>query len=224
MGVPISPAGFKDVAALCKDSATDATKNAIGTEGSIMPTSGPGAGTMPVHGLVLLGCLGPTRKGNPADIKTLDQYLTDMTTRTWARRRPRKRNWPADVYNGLTVRGILPEYPMASIRYHTAKLSGYNTWKDPLIRVDGNNYSLDDIEHQIHRKMGEARIHFAIVCASIVCRSCLAVCPIGTLSFAPIGPLAWPLVISTSIAIRGEGRRKHVHRAARFGGRDSDPQ
>ena len=33
----------------------------------------------------------------------------------------------------------------------------------------GTEYSLNDIEHQILRKMGDPRIHFAIVCASKSC-------------------------------------------------------
>jgi len=38
-----------------------------------------------------------------------------------------------------------------------------------LLTVGKNSYSLEDIEHQILRKMGEPRIHFAIVCASFSC-------------------------------------------------------
>ncbi len=74
-----------------------------------------------------------------------------------------------NAYNALTVYGILREYPTSSIRNHTAKLFGYNIWKNLKLRVAGNAYSLEDIEHKILRKMGEPRIHFAIVCASIGC-------------------------------------------------------
>ena len=35
--------------------------------------------------------------------------------------------------------------------------------------VGGRQYSLDHIEHKILRKMGEPRMHFAIVCASVSC-------------------------------------------------------
>jgi hypothetical protein len=67
------------------------------------------------------------------------------------------------------VRGILREYPTTSIRNHTAKLFGYNIWKDLVLPVEGKNYSLEQIEHEVLRKMSEPRIHFAIVCASIGC-------------------------------------------------------
>lgn len=74
-----------------------------------------------------------------------------------------------NAYNAVTVYGILREYPTTSIRNHTAKLFGYNIWKDLQLYVGGKAYSLEAIEHQTLRKMNEPRIHFAIVCASIGC-------------------------------------------------------
>ncbi|MCI0457686.1 MAG: DUF547 domain-containing protein, partial [Gemmataceae bacterium] len=110
-------------------------------------------------------------KDNAADLKALDQYLTRMGCVDLGKPAPRAAQlayW-INVYNALTIRGILREYPTTSIRNHTAKVSGYNIWKDLVLWVDGKNYSLDNIEHQILRKMGEPRIHFAIVCASVGC-------------------------------------------------------
>lgn len=74
-----------------------------------------------------------------------------------------------NAYNAVTIRGILSEYPTSSIRNHAAKVIGYNIWTDLLLIVDGRSYSLDAIEHEILRQMGEPRIHFAIVCASVSC-------------------------------------------------------
>jgi len=74
-----------------------------------------------------------------------------------------------NAYNALTVYGILEVYPTSSIRNHTAKVLGYNIWRDLLLPVAGKKYSLEDIEHKVLRKLGEPRIHFAIVCASIGC-------------------------------------------------------
>ena len=74
-----------------------------------------------------------------------------------------------NAYNALTIEGILREYPTTSIRNHTAKLFGYNLWEDLPLRVGPGAYSLDTIEHKILRKLGEPRIHFAIVCASVGC-------------------------------------------------------
>ncbi|MCP4169779.1 MAG: DUF547 domain-containing protein, partial [Fuerstiella sp.] len=74
-----------------------------------------------------------------------------------------------NAYNAVTVRGILREDPTSSSRNHTAKLFGYNIWKQLQLYVGGKPHSLEGIEHEILRKMNEPRIHFAIVCASIGC-------------------------------------------------------
>lgn len=74
-----------------------------------------------------------------------------------------------NAYNAVTVKGILREYPTSSIRNHTAQLWGYNIWKNLKLRVGDQTPSLDHMEHQTLRPMGEPRIHFAIVCASIGC-------------------------------------------------------
>ena len=72
-----------------------------------------------------------------------------------------------NAYNAVTVHGILREYPTSSIRNHTAKLAGYNIWKDLQLAIGGRAYSLDTMEHMILRPEREPQIHFAIVCASI---------------------------------------------------------
>jgi len=74
-----------------------------------------------------------------------------------------------NAYNAVTVEGILREYPTTSIRNHTPKLVGYNIWKHLLLIVGDQRISLNDIEHEVLRKMGDPRIHFAIVCASHSC-------------------------------------------------------
>ena len=74
-----------------------------------------------------------------------------------------------NAYNAVTVEGILRVYPTKSIRDHTAKFFGYNLWEDLKLRVGAGEYSLDTIEHKVLRKLGEPRIHFAIVCASVGC-------------------------------------------------------
>jgi hypothetical protein len=110
-------------------------------------------------------------KANREDIQRLDQYLGHLSAAS--RQRPASREarlsfW-VNAYNAVTIRGILREYPTTSIRNHTAKLWGYNIWKDLQLYVGGDPVSLDAIEHEILRKMSEPRIHFAIVCASIGC-------------------------------------------------------
>ena len=68
-----------------------------------------------------------------------------------------------NAYNALTIQLILQNYPLKSIR------DLKNPWERKLFELEGKNYSLGDIEHQVLRKMKEPRIHFAINCASASC-------------------------------------------------------
>jgi len=105
------------------------------------------------------------------DVKALDDYLSKLSeaSRSIAANNSAKLAFWINAYNAVTIRGILREYPTSSIRNHTAKFYGYNIWHDLLLRVGGDSFSLDQMEHEILRKLGEPKIHFAIVCAS---RSC----------------------------------------------------
>jgi hypothetical protein len=103
------------------------------------------------------------------DLQTLDQYLQQLGQSNGQGTREEKLAFWINAYNALTIKGILREYPTSSIRNHTAKVFGYNIWKNLKLQVGGTPVSLDDMEHQILRKMNEPRIHFAIVCASIGC-------------------------------------------------------
>ncbi|MBI1903713.1 MAG: DUF547 domain-containing protein [Planctomycetes bacterium] len=110
-------------------------------------------------------------KDSVEDQRALDAYLAVLSAAKFDRSTPREVQlafW-INAYNAVTIKGILREYPTDSIRNHTAKVFGYNIWQDLLLVVEGNNYSLEQIEHDVLRKMGEPRIHFAIVCASIGC-------------------------------------------------------
>lgn len=110
------------------------------------------------------------------DRTALQSYLAHLgraSSRIPASREARLAFW-INAYNATTVEGILRVYPTTSIRRHTARVAGYNIWKDLLLRVDDRTYSLDAMEHQVLRKTGEPRIHFAIVCASVGCPRLLA--------------------------------------------------
>ncbi len=110
-------------------------------------------------------------KASDPDRAALKQYFAtlsaaDANARTTSQG---KLAYWINAYNALTVQGILDVYPTSSIRNHTARLLGYNIWDDLLLPVGDNKYSLNQMEHEILRKLGEPRIHFAIVCASVGC-------------------------------------------------------
>ncbi len=108
-------------------------------------------------------------KASAVDGKLLDQYLRQLSSSNGVGTESEKLAFWINAYNAVTIAGILREYPTTSIRNHTAKLVGYNIWKDLHLLVGDSEYSLDQMEHEILRKTGEPRIHFAIVCASIGC-------------------------------------------------------
>ncbi|MCA9012480.1 MAG: DUF547 domain-containing protein [Planctomycetaceae bacterium] len=110
-------------------------------------------------------------RGSDTDRKSLQNYLVRLGQALPAVKASRAGQlafW-INAYNATTIEGILQVYPTSSIRNHTAKVAGYNLWKDLPLLVGGKPHSLDAMEHQVLRKMGEPRIHFAIVCASVGC-------------------------------------------------------
>lgn len=110
-------------------------------------------------------------KDSAEDTKALDDYLARLgaaNLKGTTSRDDRLAFW-INAYNALTLKGILMKYPTKSIRDHTPLVGGYNIWKDLLLWVDGKEYSLNNIEHDILRKMGEPRVHFVLVCASKGC-------------------------------------------------------
>lgn len=110
-------------------------------------------------------------KQSPEDLQRLDEYLAALSRADAARDATavqRLAFW-INAYNAVTVRGILREYPTTSIQNHTARVWGYNIWRDLKLIVGDHRYSLGEIEHSILRQMNEPRIHFAIVCASRGC-------------------------------------------------------
>lgn len=72
-----------------------------------------------------------------------------------------------NAYNLMAVKVVLDHWPLQSIR--DAGNLFKPVWKAPAGKVAGQMMSLGEIEHEVLRPMGEARIHMAIVCASISC-------------------------------------------------------
>ncbi len=72
-----------------------------------------------------------------------------------------------NVYNILAAKMITDHYPIESIKDAGSLFE--SVWKQPAGKVGGKGRTLNDIEHEILRKMNEPRIHVAIVCASVSC-------------------------------------------------------
>ncbi|MEL6999612.1 MAG: DUF547 domain-containing protein [Pseudomonadota bacterium] len=77
-----------------------------------------------------------------------------------------------NLYNALTVKVVLDHYPVASIRDIDISpgLFGSGPWGKKLITVEGEDLTLNDIEHRILRPIwNDPRVHYAVNCASIGC-------------------------------------------------------
>ncbi|WP_226294122.1 DUF547 domain-containing protein [Aquimarina algicola] len=65
-----------------------------------------------------------------------------------------------NAYNAIALKMIMDNYPVKSIN------DLHDPWNQKFFRIKDKRYSLDEIEHQILRKMNEPRIHFLINCAA----------------------------------------------------------
>lgn len=105
------------------------------------------------------------------DLQSLDDYLAELgraEPSLPAAKAVRLAFW-INAYNAVTVRGIVQVFPTPSIRRHTPIAFGFHIWHDLRLHVGDASYSLSQIEHEQLRPLGDCRIHFAIVCASMGC-------------------------------------------------------
>lgn len=104
-------------------------------------------------------------KGLKSDWKTLRKYIDqlgkNLPDNNWSKNE--KLAYWINAYNAMTIDLILRHYPIKSIK------DIKNPWKQRYWQLGEKWYNLDEIEHQILRKMDEPRIHFTIVCASYSC-------------------------------------------------------
>ncbi|GAB6058989.1 DUF547 domain-containing protein [Desulfonatronum parangueonense] len=110
---------------------------------------------------------------SPADRKALQGYLEQLQATPVSRlNRDEQMAYWINFYNALTLEVILEHYPVASIRRINIS-PGFFTrgpWDAPLVEVEGESLTLNDIEHRILRPIWQdPRIHYAVNCASIGC-------------------------------------------------------
>lgn len=108
-------------------------------------------------------------KANPGE---LDQYLAALARvkeaefDSWSE--SRKLAYLINLYNAATLRLILDEYPLKSIKDIGNFFKG--PWDQPVVPLFGETITLDTLEHDILRKdFSEPRIHMALVCAAMGC-------------------------------------------------------
>ncbi|MEH6626202.1 MAG: DUF547 domain-containing protein [Motiliproteus sp.] len=72
-----------------------------------------------------------------------------------------------NAYNILAIQMVIKHWPLASIK--DVGSWWQPVWKKEAGSLGGSTVSLDQIEHEVLRKLQEPRIHFAIACASLSC-------------------------------------------------------
>jgi hypothetical protein len=109
----------------------------------------------------------------------LKNYLTALqATEVSKLNEKEQRAFWANLYNALTIEVILDHYPVKSIRDISISpgLFAIGPWGKKLVKVEGRDLSLDDIEHGILRRVWkDPRVHYSVNCASIGCPNLPAV-------------------------------------------------
>lgn len=106
-----------------------------------------------------------------SDVRALEVYLHGLSQVDVGipARREAKMAFYINAYNAMTIWGILHEYPVASIQRIDGKRTQFAIFDD-LQFWDGESYrSLNGIENDVLRPLGDPRIHFALVCAARGC-------------------------------------------------------
>jgi hypothetical protein len=108
--------------------------------------------------------------GFKADEARLDDYLArNGRVNPESLSREDRFAYYINAYNAWTIKLILTGYPgVKSIKDLGSLLQ--SPWKQSFVKIDGRTLTLDEIEHSILRpQFKDARVHFAIVCASKGC-------------------------------------------------------
>ena len=107
------------------------------------------------------------------DSAKLNIYLSLLESshpqKSWSEKE-QKAYW-VNAYNAFTIKLIVDNYPVASIKDIKKGIPFVNSiWDDEFIDIQGEIYDLNGIEHGILRKnFPDGRIHAAINCASYSC-------------------------------------------------------
>ncbi len=111
-------------------------------------------------------------KANAADADKLAgyvEYLQALDPRVYTR--AEQMAYWINLYNALTVKVVVDEYPVDTIRdIHEGVVPYTGPWGDVRANVAGEDLTLDHMEHGILRPIWrDRRIHYAVNCAAYTC-------------------------------------------------------
>ncbi|NKB48833.1 MAG: DUF547 domain-containing protein [Alphaproteobacteria bacterium] len=105
--------------------------------------------------------------------QALQSYIDRLTSSTGsALNRDEQLAFWINLYNAVTVDLIVENYPVSSILKINISPGFFSIgpWDKKLVTVEGEDLSLNDIEHRILRPIWrDPRIHYAVNCASLGC-------------------------------------------------------
>nr|WP_299387490.1 DUF547 domain-containing protein [Allomuricauda sp.] len=150
-------------------------------------------------------------KGFKKNVAQLDAYLDQLAQNTpaaqWSKNE--KLAFYINLYNAATVKLIVDHYPLQSIKDIPGR------WKKKWIALGDDLVSLNEVEHQVLRKMDEPRIHFAINCASYSCPKLLNV-PFTAQSMERLLSKTAVDFVNDKKRNRFEGRRAYLSKIFRW--------
>ena len=103
-------------------------------------------------------------------VRELQTYYVQLAKAQIPQQRDEKLAFYINAYNALTLQlvvHLLPQEAAAQKDWNVRTVDGF--WKQYTFTLAGQTHSLDEIEHQIIRPLGDPRIHFALNCASKSC-------------------------------------------------------
>lgn len=110
-------------------------------------------------------------KVTAADKDALVAYIAGLeATKISDYDRPEQFAFWVNLYNAVTVRTVLEHYPVESIRDINDGFLSPGPWDRPLVAVEGETVTLNDIESRILRPLWQdPRAHYVLNCASVGC-------------------------------------------------------
>jgi hypothetical protein len=114
---------------------------------------------------------------SPEDLERLRSYVSYLEAVNVSElNRDEQLAYWLNLYNAKTLEIVIDAYPVETIRRITpgggllSGVLGRGPWTAKIISVEGEELSLDDVEHRILRPIWTARlIHYGVNCASIGC-------------------------------------------------------
>ena len=113
-------------------------------------------------------------RDNAADLEELSEIVSALEATAPAMLEEKDRfALYINLYNAKTLQLVLGGNPENSIRDLSKARFGYGIFYKKLIEFDGEKISLTALEKRLREESGDARIHFAVNCASLSCPALL---------------------------------------------------